>query len=157
MRPNTPLKIPEKSGSTWIANWICSGSSSGFEGRTMESPTRGEQFYGPRITGNVQFGEIMNARFNRSQQLSGMPTVLAAAVRLVWHFVRLSLQALLIVFEPIVRWILSLALVLGVLAAVVFEVSAVGAQFGCLQLIASSLGFGVVLILYYGLLALVSR
>ena len=86
-----------------------------------------------------------------------MLTVLAAAVRLVWHFVRLPLQALLIVFEPVVRWILSLALVLGVLAAVVFEVSAVGAQFDFLQLFVGSLGFGVALHFYYALVALVSR
>jgi hypothetical protein len=99
----------------------------------------------------------MNARLNRSQQSSGVSAVLAAAVRLVWHFVRLPLQALLIVFEPLVRWTLSLALVLGVLAAVVFEVSAVGAKFDFPRLIVGSLGFGAGLLLYYCLLALVSR
>lgn len=105
----------------------------------------------------MQLCGTMNAPLNRSQEPNSVLTVLAAAVRFSRHFVRPPLQALLIVVEPVVRWILSLALVLGVLAALVFEVSAVGAQFSLLQLIAGSLGFGVVLVLYCGLLASVSR
>jgi hypothetical protein len=105
----------------------------------------------------VQLCETMNAPLNRSQESNSVLTVLAAAVRFSGHFVRLPLQVLLIVLEPVVRWILSLALVLGVLAAVVFEVSAIGAQFDFLHLFVGSLSFGVALLLYYALLALVSR
>lgn len=64
--------------------------------------------------------------------------------------------ALLMLLEPIVRWICSTALVLGLLVSVVFEVSAVGPRFPFLLGIGVSLGFGVLLVLYYGLISLVT-
>lgn len=96
-------------------------------------------------------------RLDHSRASNCVLFLLTAAVRFLWLLVRPPTHALLIVLEPVVRWMLSLALVLGVLAAAVFEVSAVGAQFEFLLLFVGSLGYGVALFLYYSLLALVSR
>lgn len=64
--------------------------------------------------------------------------------------------ALLMLLEPVVRWICSTALVLGLLVSVVFELSAVGARFPFLAGIGISLGFGLLLVIYYGLVSLLT-
>jgi len=83
--------------------------------------------------------------------------VLAGAARIFWRLVRLPILALLTVLEPVVRPILSLAMVSGIVTAVVFEFSAAGGRFEFLELLVGSLGIGFALLAYYGLLALVSR
>lgn len=65
--------------------------------------------------------------------------------------------ALLMLLEPIVRWICSTALVLGVLVCVIFELSAVGPRFPFLAGLGISLGFGALLVAYYGLIAVLTR
>lgn len=64
--------------------------------------------------------------------------------------------ALLMLLEPVVRWICSTALVLGLLVSVIFELSAVGPRFPFLAGIGISLGFGVLLVIFYGLIGLVT-
>jgi hypothetical protein len=64
--------------------------------------------------------------------------------------------ALLMLLEPVVRWICSTALVVGMLVSLVFELSAVGPRFPFLAGMGISLGFGVLLVLFYGLISLVS-
>lgn len=81
----------------------------------------------------------------------------ATVVRLIWHGVRVPLVSILVLLEPAVRFLCSLAMVLGVTAAILFEVSALGARFPFLWMLALSMGFGVVLVLYYALIALLSR
>lgn len=63
----------------------------------------------------------------------------------------------LMLLEPVVRWVCSIALVLGLIVSVVFELSAVGTRFPFLAMVGTSLVFGVVLIAYYGLIALLTR
>lgn len=84
-------------------------------------------------------------------------SVSAAAAHLVWSVARLPVLALLTLLEPVVRASLSLAMVLGVLAATVFELSAAGARFEFLAMFAGSLSCGIALLLYHGLLTLLSR
>lgn len=81
----------------------------------------------------------------------------SVAVRLSWNAVRLPLLAVLVLIEPAVRIVCSLALLLGVVVSIAFEFSAVGPRFPLLGMLALSLGFGVVLFAFYGLLAVVSR
>ncbi len=81
------------------------------------------------------------------------PSVSTAAAHRVWSMVRLPLLALLTLLEPLVRALFSLAMVLGIVAATVFELSSAGAQFEFLAMFVGSLGCGVVLLLYYGLCA----
>lgn len=84
-------------------------------------------------------------------------SVSAAVAHLVWSVGRLPLLALLTLLEPLVRSLFSLAMVLGILAATVFELSAAGARFEFLAMCAGSLGCGFALLPYYGLLSLLSR
>jgi hypothetical protein len=56
--------------------------------------------------------------------------------------------------EPVVGFICGLGLVLGVLASVLFEVSAVGPRFPFVKALWISLSFGVILFLYYGLVSI---
>lgn len=80
-----------------------------------------------------------------------------SAARLLWNAARIPVLAILLLLEPAVRFICSLALVLGFFASVMFEISAAGPRFPFLWMLALSLGSGVVLFLYYGLIALLSR
>lgn len=80
-----------------------------------------------------------------------------AASRLTWQIARVPLLALAMLFEPVLRAVLSLAMVLGVLVAIVFEQSAASARFEFLQMLAISLGLGAALFVYYAVLALLSR
>jgi predicted neutral ceramidase superfamily lipid hydrolase len=79
---------------------------------------------------------------------------LATAVRVLWNAVRLPIAAVLLALEPIVGFICGLGLVLGVLASILFEISAVGPRFPFLRSLCISLSFGVILFLYYAALSL---
>lgn len=99
----------------------------------------------------------MNTLPISARQITGAQSVLSAAVRATWRATRLSLHAVLTMLEPVVRAVFSFAMLLGIIAAIVFELSAVGPRFPFLEMLALSLGFGAALFLYYGLLSLVSR
>lgn len=81
-------------------------------------------------------------------------TLLATMRRFSWHVGRASLIVVLTCLEPFVRVTCSLAVILGTVAAVVFEISAVGPGFSFLGMLAASLGFGLALAAYYALLGL---
>ena len=98
----------------------------------------------------------MNALPSCPMDTIGAQSVSAAAAHLAWSVIRLPLLALLTLLEPVVRGIFCLAMVLGILAATVFELSAAGPRFEFLAMFAGSLGCGVALLVYYGLLALLS-
>lgn len=83
--------------------------------------------------------------------------IAAGAGGLVWSAVRLPLLGILVLLEPVVRFLCSLVLVLGVITSVLYEISAAGPRFPFLWMLALSIAFGVVLFLYYGLIALLSR
>lgn len=91
--------------------------------------------------------------------IAGLPfarvaTALVALTRFSWHIGRASLIVMLTCLEPFVRVTCSLAMFLGMVAAVVFEISAVGPGFSLLGMFAASLGFGLALAAYYALLGL---
>ena len=105
----------------------------------------------------LSFCIVMNASLIPAMQISQTRSALASAAHLAWRAVRLPLVAVLTLLEPVVRFVFSLAMVLGFVAAIVFELSAAGPRFPFLQMLALSLGFGVALFAYYGLLSLISR
>ena len=78
----------------------------------------------------------------------------ATAAPVLWNAVRLPIAAVLLALEPIVGFICGAGLVLGVLASILFEISAVGPRFPFVKAIGISLSFGAVLFLYYGLLSI---
>jgi hypothetical protein len=79
---------------------------------------------------------------------------LATAVRVLWNVVRLPIATVLLALEPVVGFICGLGLVLGVLACILFEISAVGPRFPLAKMLGISLGFGVIRFLYNGLLSI---
>jgi hypothetical protein len=83
--------------------------------------------------------------------------VLAGAARVLWNAVRLPIAAVLLALEPIVGFVCGAGLVLGVLACILFEMSAAGPRFPFAKALGISLGFGVILFLYYGFLSLVVK
>lgn len=78
------------------------------------------------------------------------------AGRAVLNSARLLLLTALLLCEPIVRWVCATAMILGIVVCVLFEVSAAGPQFPFLAMFALSISFGVALVLYEGLIALLS-
>jgi hypothetical protein len=76
---------------------------------------------------------------------------------LFWNAIRVPVLGALVLIEPVVRIVCSCALILGIIASVVFELSAVGPRFPFLVMLGASLGFGALLILYEGLIALLSK
>lgn len=99
----------------------------------------------------------MSARTEIGKPSTATESLALGAGQLVWSAVRLPLLGVLVMLEPIVRVLCSLVMVLGVIASVVFEISAVGPRFPFIGMLALSLTFGVFLFLYYGLIALLSR
>lgn len=77
-------------------------------------------------------------------------------VRMLGKAVRLPLLGILMLLEPFVRFVFGGAMVLGVFASIAFEISAAGPRFPFLAMLGLSLGFGVALFLYYGLVSLLS-
>jgi hypothetical protein len=75
-------------------------------------------------------------------------------MQLLRNGVRLPIAAVLLALEPVVGFICGLGLVLGVLASILFEISAVGPRFPFVKALCISLSFGVILFLYYGLLSM---
>lgn len=80
--------------------------------------------------------------------------LLAGTIRVLWNAVRLPVAATLLLLEPLVAFVCGAGLVLGVLACVLFEMSAAGPRFPLTKALGISLCFGVILFLYYGLLSL---
>src|ERR1700682_1815489 len=76
------------------------------------------------------------------------------AAQVVWNGVRLPIAGVLVLLEPVVGFVCGLGLVLGVLACILFELSAVGPRFPLAKMLGISLSFGVILFLYYGALSL---
>lgn len=83
--------------------------------------------------------------------------VLAATAHVTWEVIRRPLFVVLALLEPVIRFVCILAMLSGIIAAIVFELSAVGPSFPILGMLSASLGFGFALIAYYGLFSLVSR
>ena len=78
-------------------------------------------------------------------------------LRLAWDAVRLPILSLLLIFEPIVRLVLSWLTLLAVLTAFLFEFSGAAPSFPFWGMIAFSVGCALALTGYYALLSLLSR
>jgi hypothetical protein len=81
----------------------------------------------------------------------------AGAGRVLWKAIRLPVAGVLLLLEPVVNFICSAGLVLGLIACVIFELSAVAPRFPLLKCLGISLSFGVILFLYYGLVSFFVR
>jgi hypothetical protein len=84
-------------------------------------------------------------------------STLERTARLLWDAVRLLVLGILLLVEPVVRLVCSVALVFGAFACAMVEISAVGPRFPFFWMLLLSLAFAVALLLYYGLIAWLSR
>ena len=73
---------------------------------------------------------------------------LSTSVRWTWKVVSFPLIAGLLLMKPVVDFICGVMLVGGLLAAIAFEISAVGARFPFLQMAGLAVAFGLFAALY---------
>jgi hypothetical protein len=78
---------------------------------------------------------------------------LASAGWVLWKALRLPIAGVLLLLEPVVNFICSAGLVLGLITCVIFELSAVAPRFPLLKCLGVSLSFGAILFVYYGLVS----
>jgi hypothetical protein len=78
-------------------------------------------------------------------------------VRFAWDLLRLPILGVLVLLAPAVQFICGGLMVFGILVSIAFRISGVGASFPFWHMIGASLGFGAFVVLYYGLIALLSR
>jgi len=78
-------------------------------------------------------------------------------LRIAWDVVRLPILSLLLIFEPIVRLVLSWLTLLAVLTAFLFKFSGAAPSFPFWGMILFSVGCALVLSAYYALLSMLSR
>ena len=74
-----------------------------------------------------------------------------------WMVVRIPILALLIVLEPVVSFVLTGLSLLGILTALFWKWTSADPRFPFWTMLALSIGFAVVLILYERLISLLSR
>ncbi len=99
----------------------------------------------------------MRAPTTLHAEFEGKHPSLGTVVRALRKAVGLPIVGVLLLLEPLVRLACGSILVLGVLAAITFELSAAGPRFPFLQVLGISLSFGVILVLYYLLISLFIR
>jgi hypothetical protein len=78
-------------------------------------------------------------------------------MRLVWKIIRVPVVGGLLLLDPLVGVLCSMAFVLGLVACVIFLASPAGAHFPLLKMVAVFVGLGGAAILYQGLIALLVR
>ena len=84
-------------------------------------------------------------------------SIASGGLRLVWNAVRLPLLAVLVFLAPVVEFVCGGLLLLGLLVSVAFKISAASAHFPFWPMVDLSLGFGLFVILYHAVIALLSR
>jgi hypothetical protein len=96
------------------------------------------------------------SRAGRAPTLDGAPDALFALLSVLWRAVRLPVLALLVILEPIIAFACGALALLGVLTTLLFKL--VGPpHFPALTMLMLSLGFVFVLIVYEGLIRVLSR
>jgi hypothetical protein len=84
-------------------------------------------------------------------------TLVVGALWLAWQAIRLPISATLIVLEPVVRFILTAATLLGILMAFFFKLSRAAPHFPFWGMLGFSVGCAVLLMAYHAIVRLFSR
>jgi hypothetical protein len=77
--------------------------------------------------------------------------------RVLWNVIRVPIVAVLLLLEPVVSFVCSAGLVLGLVTCIVWELSAAGPKFPLGKMLVFSFGCPVILFLYQALLSLFVR
>jgi len=84
-------------------------------------------------------------------------SIAAGSLRVAWDVVRLPLLAVLTLLAPVVQTLCAGLMLIGIVVSIAFKISAAGPHFPFWHMIGISLGFGAFVIVYYGLIRLLSR
>jgi hypothetical protein len=83
--------------------------------------------------------------------------MVGASARVLWRAIRLPIVLALLLIEPIINVVCGFLIVGGVLAAVAFEFSAVGARFPFLLVVALCVSATALVVIYHSLVVLLVR
>jgi len=86
-----------------------------------------------------------------------MRSAVDISVSALWRATRFPLLATVLLLAPLVYMFCGVMMVGGVLAAILFQISAVGPRFPFLHVVGISLLFGVVMLLYYAVVAIILK
>lgn len=100
---------------------------------------------------------MLNAQCALEKEPSIAGDLSRGALWLMWQAVRLPVFALLVILEPIVRFVLSAVALLGVLMAFFFRLSGAAPHFPFWGMLGFSVGCGLLLMVYYLVLRVFSR
>jgi hypothetical protein len=78
-----------------------------------------------------------------------------AIARLIWHVVRLPIITLLEILEPVISFVFGTLALLGVLTTILYKLIGMP-HFPTTTMLLLSIGFGLVVLLYQGLLRIFS-
>ena len=101
--------------------------------------------------------ESADTRYTVQTEPTGVARLSRGALGLLWQAVRLPLLSVLSLLEPVVCFVLASLAILGVVAALVWNVSATAPSFPIWGMLVFSGGALALLALYYALIRLLSR
>ena len=99
-------------------------------------------------------GVYRRIEFERPREIAAEAAV--GLARLLWLAVRLPMLLVLVILEPVVTALFGALALLGVLTTIFFALAG-PPHFPWVTMLATSLGFAVALVPYYGLIRLLSR
>jgi len=77
--------------------------------------------------------------------------------RVLWNMIRVPIVAILLLLEPVVSFVCSAGLILGIVTCIVWELSSAGPKFPLGKMLVFWFGCPVILFLYHALLSLFVR
>jgi hypothetical protein len=83
--------------------------------------------------------------------------VLRASGRALWKITSFPVLGAIFLLAPVVYWVCGLTFIGGIVAAILFEISAVGPRFPFIQIVGIASLFGLFAALYYALVAFLIR
>jgi len=89
--------------------------------------------------------------------LPQLRSITTGTIRIAWELVRLPLLAVLTLLAPVVQTLCAALMLLGLLVSFLFKISAVGPHFPLGLMVGVSFGFGLVIVAWHALIALLSR
>jgi uncharacterized membrane protein len=102
-------------------------------------------------------GITERAYSHRMKAATRIHPAVGASGRALWKIATFPVVAAILLLAPVVYFVCGLMFVGGIIAAVLFEVSAVGPRFPFLQIAGIAALFGLVAVLYYALVAFLIR
>ena len=96
-------------------------------------------------------------RTTSTTEFEGSRSFLRGIGRVLWNVIRVPIVAILLLIEPVVNFICSAGLVLGLVTCIVWELSAAAPKFPLGKMLLISLGCPVIAFLYHALLSLFVR